>query len=142
MIEDEIMERVNMLCQKYNISKYRLSKLTGISQSALSKMSKKQSTLSLITLEKICAAFGISLAQFFSDEGYYPDLTEEQKHLLEEWSALEPKQKEFLLLMLQKLKRRIFGRKYAFPFFSFYNLKLLMVSSLVKISARSVQVMA
>lgn len=104
MIEDEIMERVNMLCQKFNISKYRLSKLTGISQSALSKMSKKQSTLSLITLEKICAAFGISLAQFFSDEGCYPDLTEEQKHLLEEWSTLEPKQKEFLLLMLQKLK--------------------------------------
>ncbi|MBQ9090692.1 MAG: helix-turn-helix transcriptional regulator [Anaerotignum sp.] len=104
MIEDEIMERVDKLCQKYNISKYRLSKLTGISQSSLSKMSKKQSTLSIITLEKICSAFGITLAQFFSNEDSYPDLSEDQLHLLQEWSALEPKQKEFLLAMIKQLK--------------------------------------
>lgn len=104
MVEDEVMQRIDHLCKKYNISKYRLSKLTGISQSALSKMSKKQSTLSLITLEKICDAFGITLAQFFSDSEPYPNLTNEQKNLLENWDLLDPKKKEFIMLSIKKLQ--------------------------------------
>lgn len=60
-----IMERIDELCKEHNISKYRLSQLTGISQSAFSKMARQQSTLSMETIQRICQAFGITMAQFF-----------------------------------------------------------------------------
>ena len=62
-----IIERIDDLCRLHNMSKYRLSQITGISQSAFSKMSRQQSTLSLETVQRISDALGISMAQFFSE---------------------------------------------------------------------------
>ncbi len=98
-----IMDRIDELCKKHNISKYRLSQITGISQSAFSKMARQQSTLSLETIQRICDAFGISLAQFFSDSGEYPDLTEQQKKLLQSWALLDEKKRDYALLMIEKM---------------------------------------
>ena len=64
-----VMERIDELCKQHNISKYRLSQITGIAQSAFSKMARQQSSLSLETIQRICDAFGISVAQFFPMTG-------------------------------------------------------------------------
>lgn len=101
----EIMDRINELCRQRNITKYRLSQLTGISQSAFSKMEKQQNTLSVDTIHRICNAFGISMAQFFSEPDEYPDLTDDQKHLLENWTLLNEPKREFVTLMLEELTR-------------------------------------
>ena len=98
-----IMERIDELCKKHNISKYRLSQITGISQSAFSKMARQQSTLSLETIKRICDAFGISVAQFFSNPGEYPDLSEQQKKLLQSWALLDEKKRDYALLMIEKM---------------------------------------
>ena len=74
----DIINRINELCEERGISKYRLSQLTGISQSAFSKMNRQQSSLTIENVKRICDALGISLAQFFSDDQNYPDLTEDQ----------------------------------------------------------------
>lgn len=98
-----IMERIDELCKEHNISKYRLSQLTGISQSAFSKMARQQSTLSMETIQRICQAFGITMAQFFSDSGEYPDLTGQQRELLHFGSLLDEKKRAYALLMLEKM---------------------------------------
>ncbi|MCI8269697.1 MAG: helix-turn-helix transcriptional regulator [Lachnospiraceae bacterium] len=98
-----IMERIDELCKKRNISKYRLSQITGISQSAFSKMARQQSSLSLETIQRICDALGISLAQFFSESENYPDLTLQQVQLLDFWSLLDEKKRAYALLMIEKL---------------------------------------
>ncbi len=97
------MERIDELCRQRNISKYRLSQITGISQSAFSKMARQQSSLSLETLQRICEAFGISMAQFFSETGEYPDLTAQQKQLLHFWTLLDEKKRDYALLMIEKM---------------------------------------
>ncbi len=97
------MERIDELCRQRNISKYRLSQITGISQSAFSKMARQQSSLSLETLQRICEAFGISMAQFFSETGEYPDLTAQQKQLLHFWTLLDGKKRDYALLMIEKM---------------------------------------
>ncbi len=97
------MERIDELCRQRNISKYRLSQITGISQSAFSKMARQQSSLSLETLQRICEAFGISMAQFFSETGEYPDLTAQQKQLLYFWTLLDGKKRDYALLMIEKM---------------------------------------
>lgn len=98
-----VMERIDELCRQRNISKYRLSQITGISQSAFSKMARQQSSLSLETLQRICEAFGISMAQFFSETGEYPDLTAQQKQLLYFWTLLDGKKRDYALLMIEKM---------------------------------------
>ena len=98
-----ILGRIDELCQLHSISKYRLSQITGISQSAFSKMARQQSTLSLENLQRICDAFGISMAQFFSDSGDYPDLTPQPKELLRCWSLLNEKKRDYALLLIREM---------------------------------------
>ncbi len=98
-----VMERIDDLCRQHNMSKYRLSLITGISQSAFSKMARQQSTLSLETIQRICDALGISLAQFFSESEVYPDLTKQQQNLLHFWSLLDEKKRAYALLMMEQL---------------------------------------
>lgn len=99
-----IMKRIDFLCQQHHISKYRLSQITGISQSAFSKMARQQSSLSLETIQRICDALGISMAQFFSESGEYPDLTAQQTQLLSYWNLLDAKKRAFALLMLEHMQ--------------------------------------
>lgn len=99
----DITKRVDELCKLHNMSKYRLSQITGISQSAFSKMSRQQTSLSIETIHRICDAFGISMAQFFSTSSKYPDLTPQQKHLLDYWGLMDKQKQEFILLMAEKL---------------------------------------
>lgn len=98
-----IMERIDDLCRQHSMSKYRLSQITGISQSAFSKMARQQSSLSLETIQRICDAFGISLAQFFSCSEEYPDLTDQQRKLIQYWTMLDQKRRDYALLMIEKL---------------------------------------
>lgn len=98
-----VMERIDKLCMQHGISKYRLSQITGISQSAFSKMGRQQSSLSLETIQRICDALGITLAQFFSGTDDYPDLTCDQKDLLLAWSHLDKKKRAYALLLIENL---------------------------------------
>ena len=64
-IEKYIADKITSLCEKRDISKYRLSQLSGISQSSLGRIMAQENLPSLITLEKICTALGVTLSQFF-----------------------------------------------------------------------------
>ena len=66
-VEKYIADKITSLCEKRDISKYRLSQLSGISQSSLGRIMAQENLPSLITLEKICAALGVTLSQFFQD---------------------------------------------------------------------------
>lgn len=57
------------------------------------------------TLEKICDAFGISLAQFFTEGSARPDLTSEQKEILDIWDGLGTKEREILIPFVRSLKK-------------------------------------
>lgn len=101
----DITKRIDDLCKLYGMSKYRLSQLTGISQSAFSKMSRQQSSPSVETIQRICDALGISMAQFFAEENTYPDLTAQQAILLAYWNKLSKEKKEYILLMIEQLEK-------------------------------------
>lgn len=102
-IEDYVALRVKELCDEHGISRYRLSQLTGISQTALGNIVKRSNLPSIPNLEKICDAFGITLAQFFA-KGERPDLTELQIELLDTWSQLDGKERDILITFVRSLK--------------------------------------
>ena len=67
--EDYIADNIIALCKKRDMSKYRLSQLTGISQSSIGKIIAKESLPTMPTVEKICDALGVTMAQFFCRNG-------------------------------------------------------------------------
>ena len=86
--EEYIPKRVKELCSKHKISKYRLAQLTDMSQTALGNIINKKSIPTVPTLERICDAFGISIAQFFAGEGMRPRSEERRvgKECRSRWS--------------------------------------------------------
>lgn len=85
-------------------SEYRLAKEAGLSQSTISNLFRRHNAPSIATLESICNAFGITLAQFFSDGNSCVVLTEEQKYLFDRWIALTEEQKRFLYEIIKNIK--------------------------------------
>ncbi len=104
-IEEYIPLRLRQLCKKHGYTKYRLSKLTGLSETALGNILSKASIPSIPTLDKICGAFGITLAQFFAGDGYRPDLTAMQEEILDVYDGLEAREREILTSFIRCLKR-------------------------------------
>lgn len=104
-IEKYIADNIIMLCQKRGVSKYRLSQLSGISQSSLGRIIARESIPSLITLEKICTALGVTLSQFFRGEKCQ-DMTENQREILDIWNNLNAEEQSVVLSMLRGLQKR------------------------------------
>ena len=75
-----------------------------ISQSSLGRIMAQENLPSLITLEKICAALGVTLSQFFQ-EGNSENLTEKQKEVLGIWNNLNANEQETVMSMLRGLRK-------------------------------------
>ena len=101
LTEDYVALRIIELCEKHKISRYRLSQLTG-----MVKIVSKESIPTIPTIEKICDAFGITLAQFFTKDGIRPDLSAGQLELVETWEYLDDKEREILLTFVRSLQKK------------------------------------
>ena len=110
-IEKYIADKITSLCEKRDISKYRLSQLSGIFQSSLGRIMAQGNLLSLITLEKICTALGVTLSKFFQ-EGNSENLTEEQKEVLRIWNDLSTNEQETVMSMHVDFRSRRTVRVY------------------------------
>ena len=98
---DFIGPRIKELCGKQQITKYRLSQMTGVTQTVLSRIIKGENVPTIQTIEKICAALNISLAQFFAKDENPPDLTAEQREIIETWNGLTPEERERLMKIIR-----------------------------------------
>ena len=99
----DVLERILQLRLERGWSEYRLAEESGIAQTTISSWFRKQISPSVPSLEKICAAYHITLAQFFSYDNACPDLTEEQNKLLHAFSRLTDVQQEALIQFLDSL---------------------------------------
>lgn len=94
-------ERIQELMLSRGWTEYKLAKESNLSQSTIANVFKRNNAPTLPTLETVCQAFGITLAQFFSEGSEAVELTEEQRKLLFYWSALSDKQKEILFDLMR-----------------------------------------
>ena len=102
---DFIGPRVKELCDKQQITKYRLSQMTGVTQTVLSRIIKRENIPTIHTLEKICCALNISLAQFFAKDENPPDLTAEQREIVETWNGLNPEDRDRLMKIIRTFQQ-------------------------------------
>lgn len=98
----DIQERIRQLMNERQWTEYRLVKESGLPASTVANIFRRNTVPSIITLETICGAFGITLSQFFS-EGNAISLTDEQMNLLTRWATLSDEQKQALISLIEKM---------------------------------------
>lgn len=107
MNEFDPLERIRELCNERNWSYYQLAKASGIAYSTLNTMINKQNVPTLPTLQKLCHAFGISVAAFFEPDHTQNGLTDEQAECLSLFTSLPAEDKPLALAFLKGLSKKL-----------------------------------
>lgn len=93
----DILERITKQRILRNWTEYQLSQKSGIPQSTISSWYRKNMLPSLPSLEKICYAFDMTMAQFLSENNCLTEITPLQQDLLRKWELLSATQKKAFL---------------------------------------------
>ena len=88
----EIIAKIERLRKERGWSTYRLAENACIAHSTIFNMNTRRTLPSITTLSCLCDAFGITMADFFSD-GEGEVLTQEEKQLVENYRKLSYKNK-------------------------------------------------
>lgn len=99
----DVLKKIDWHRMQRGWSEYELALHAELPQSTISTWFRKGQLPTIRSLEKVCNAFGLTLSQFFAEEGDLITLNAEQKELLDSWSALSPKQKELFLELFRQM---------------------------------------
>lgn len=100
----DILEKIREYRIERNWSEYQLAEKSELPQSTISSWYRKNQIPTIPSLEKICNAFGITLAQFFTDDNTeIVSLTKQQSELLHEWNRLTENQKKIIFQLLKEM---------------------------------------
>jgi transcriptional regulator with XRE-family HTH domain len=95
-----VLGRITELRLSHNWTEYQLAQKAGLPQSTISSWYRKEMLPTLQSLEKICNAFDMTMAQFLAENDNLTEITPDQRELLNKWELLSSKQKQaFLELM-------------------------------------------
>ncbi len=100
-----VLEKIDKLMQARGWSDYRLAKESKLSSSTVANLRKRNTIPSVVTLEAICDAFGITLSQFFAENQEMVHLTSEQRDMFDSWTSLTPNQKEIVFNIIYEFSR-------------------------------------
>ncbi len=99
----DILSTITKYRQERKWTEYQLAERSGLPQSTISSWYRKNMVPTIPSLEKICVAFGITLAQLFAEGNDPVSLTEPQKQLLERWSKLSEEQQSIIFALIDKM---------------------------------------
>lgn len=76
---------------------YKLSKLSGVSESTLRNMFKRNTDPTLSTLELLCKALGVTLSEFFLEEGdELLSLSKDEKEIILAYRTRDYREKQLI----------------------------------------------
>ena len=89
-------QRIRQLMKERGLTEYRLALDSGLSKSTVSALLHRNTTPSVPTIEAVCNALGITVRQFFAEEGDSLPVNEEQRLLLQRYAQLTETQKRII----------------------------------------------
>ena len=101
----DVLQRLAELQKQYGWSDYRIAKEADLSPNTVSNIYRRNNIPSMTTLEALCKAFGITMAQFFADDDMI-EVTPEIRELVERWSALTEAQKSVIWQILKTYEKQ------------------------------------
>ena len=96
-----VNERIHQLRQERGWSVNNLAMESGMTQSTLNSLLSRNTPPKIETLQSICTAFKITLAQFFMEDEQTELIADDEKKLLTLYRQL-PTQKQALLELIAK----------------------------------------
>lgn len=100
----DVLERLRHLMDERGWTVYRVARESGLSEKTVYNIYSRNTMPSIPTLEAICNAFGITLAQFFAD-GKLIEMSLDLEEVFENWIVLTPEQKQATLSMMRAFRR-------------------------------------
>lgn len=101
-----VLEKIRQMQAERGWSTYKLSYESGLTQSTLSNMFSRGTCPTVDTLEKICEAFEITLAEFFKEDEKQLYASKEEIELLKKYRALNSKEKEAVKSTIDALYKK------------------------------------
>lgn len=101
----DVIQRIDDIMKERGWSYYKLSIESGLSSSTITNIYRRNTVPSIITLEAICNAFGITLSQFFAEEEDFVQLSPEQKEMFDNWLCLSENQKKIVAEIIEEFKK-------------------------------------
>ena len=109
--ENRLLDRINELMAECDMTPTELSERTGIPKSTMSSWFSRKGFPSVAAIYKICDAFQISVAKFFTPSDREADKAEKEKLEKEIWNELPEIAREDYICLLRavdaQLKRTI-----------------------------------
>mgnify|MGYP001037518536 FL=1 len=102
----DILERIAKLQESRGWTEYQLALRAEIPQSTISSWRRKKMLPSLLSLEKICNAFDMTMAQFLAEDSSMAEITPDQRKLLDRWELLSAVQKKAFLELMESVTFR------------------------------------
>lgn len=99
----DILARITAYREERGWTEYQLAEKSGLPQSTISSWYRKNMVPTILSLEKICKAFGITLSQLFAEGDSPVSLTDSQKQLLNRWSRLTEEQQSVVFAVIDKM---------------------------------------
>jgi len=99
----DILATITEYRQARGWTEYQLAERSGLPQSTISSWYRKNMIPTVPSLEKICAAFGITLSQLFAEGDNTVSLTPSQQKLIEAWAKLSEGQQAVILALMEKM---------------------------------------
>jgi transcriptional regulator with XRE-family HTH domain len=96
----DIIAKIEKLKNERGWTDYELAQQAAITQSTIASIKARQTPPRFDTLQAICNAFGITLAQFFLDNEDIEYLSKEEKELLDRFRKLPPQKQKALIDLL------------------------------------------
>ena len=92
-----VLDKIRKLQWERGWNDYKLAQAAGISQSSLASVFARNAPPKLDLLQRICEAFGITLAQFFLEDEKIEVLSEKEKQMLSIFRKLSPEKQKALI---------------------------------------------
>ena len=97
-----IIDKIYQLMNARNWTTYTLAEQAGLNQSTVASLFQRKRTPKIETLEKICKAFGLTLAEFFADG----DISDDSLELASLIGTLSPKRKELTKAIIKEFQSK------------------------------------
>ena len=97
-----INEKISKMCDDRKWTLYQLAEQTDIPYSTLNSCINRNAAPKIDTLQRICDAFGITLAQFFMEDQQLEILSSEEKRLVTLFRKLPEEKQQALIELIDK----------------------------------------
>ncbi|MDE6605594.1 MAG: helix-turn-helix transcriptional regulator [Clostridia bacterium] len=101
----DVIKRLNDLRIERKISVYRLAELSGLNQSTLANTFSRGTVPSIVNLEAMCLAMGVTLAQFFNDGEKVETLTADEVDIISDYRKLSASAQKALKELLKEYNK-------------------------------------